>query len=448
MNIPNLNIKRVVIIGAGFAGLNLAKKLNNKGLQVVLIDKNNYHTFQPLLYQVATAGLEADSIAHAVRTLFKKGKNFHFRIAEIKEIDSQNKQIKSDIGNLKYDLLVIATGSNTNYYGNKNIEKYAVPMKSIPEALDLRHLVLQNLEAALLTNDLEERQRLMNFVIVGGGPTGVELAGAFSELKNHVLPNDYPDLDINRMNVHLIQAADKLLPGFSEKASKTAEEYLRKMDVNIWLNTQVKDYDGETVETNQNNFKTSTLIWAAGVKGNIVKGLPEDSINRGRYRVDEFNRIKGVDSIFAIGDIAEMESNEWPKGHPMVAQPAIQQGRLLGENILKWRNGEEMKPFKYKDKGSMATIGRNKAVADIGKFKFTGFFAWIIWMFVHLISLVGFRNKVVALVNWVIQYFQYNKGVRLIIRPYKNKRAEQESEGEVIADQILKDKEKNYNIKS
>ena len=446
MNIPNLDIKRVVIIGAGFAGLNLAKKLNNKGLQVVLIDKNNYHTFQPLLYQVATAGLEADSIAHAVRTLFKKGKNFHFRIAEIKEIDTQNKQIKSNIGDLKYDLLVIATGSNTNYYGNKNIEKFAVPMKSIPEALDLRHLVLQNLEAALLTNDFEERQRLMNFVIVGGGPTGVELAGAFSELKNHVLPNDYPDLDIKRMNVHLIQAADKLLPGFSEKASKTAEEYLRKMDVNIWLNTQVKDYNGEVVTTNQNEFKTTTLIWAAGVKGNIVSGLPEDSINRGRYKVDEFNRIKGADSIFAIGDIAEMETPEWPKGHPMVAQPAIQQGKLLGENILKWKNGEEMKPFKYKNKGSMATIGRNKAVADIGKFKFTGFFAWVIWMFVHLISLVGFRNKVVALVNWVIQYFQYNKGVRLIIRPYK--RAEKESEGQVLSDDVLESKEKKYNIKS
>ena len=446
MNIPDLSIKRVVIIGAGFAGLNLAKKLNKQNLQVVLIDKNNYHTFQPLLYQVATAGLEADSIAHAIRTLFKKEKNFHFRIAEIHKIDTENKQIKSDIGDLNYDLLVIATGSDTNYYGNKNIEKYAVPMKSIPEALDLRHLVLQNLEAALLTNDLNERERLMNFVIVGGGPTGVELAGAFSELKNHVLPNDYPDLDIRRMNVHLVQAADRLLPGFSNKASKTAENYLRKMDVHIWLNTQVKDYDGTIVTTNHNELKATTLIWAAGVKGNIIEGLPEETINRGRYKVDEFNKVKGLDSIYAIGDIAEMETQDWPKGHPMVAQPAIQQGRLLGENITRWSKGKEMKPFKYKNKGSMATIGRNKAVADIGKFKFTGFFAWVVWMFVHLVSLVGFRNKVVALVNWVIQYFQYNKGVRLIIRPYR--RRAKKSEGEQLSEVLKEETLRNNKFKS
>lgn len=439
MNIPDLNIKRVVIIGAGFAGLNLAKKLNKKKLQVVLIDKNNYHTFQPLLYQVATAGLEADSIAHAIRTLFRKEKNFHFRIADIKQINPYKKQIKSNIGNLNYDLLVIATGSNTNYYGNKNIEKNAVSMKSIPEALDLRHLVLQNLEAALLTDDLKERERLMNFVIVGGGPTGVELAGAFAELKNHVLPNDYPDLDILRMNVHLIQAIDRLLPGFSEKASKKAEEYLKKMNVHIWLNTQVEDYNGEVVKTKNHDFYTTTLIWAAGVKGNLIPGLPQKSIEKGRYIVNSLSQVDGVQDIYAIGDIAEMKSQQYPNGHPMVAQPAIQQGKHLAKNINKWSQGREMKPFQYKDKGSMATIGRNKAVVDIGKFKITGFFAWIVWMFVHLVSLVGFRNKIIALVNWVIQYFQYNKGVRLIIRPYR-KALKNESEAEVI-DRFLAEEE-------
>ncbi|MGV4530222.1 NAD(P)/FAD-dependent oxidoreductase [Ornithobacterium rhinotracheale] len=421
MNIPDLSIKRVVVIGAGFAGFNLAKKLNKQNLQVVLIDKNNYHTFQPLLYQVATAGLEADSIAHAVRTLFKKEKNFHFRIAQISRIDTQNKKIHSDIGDLSYDYLVIATGSKTNYYGNKNIETYSMPMKSIPQALDLRHLVLQNFEAALLTDDLAERERLMNFVIVGGGPTGVELAGAFSELKNHVLPNDYPDLDIRRMNVHLIQAVDRLLPGFSDKASTKVAEYLRKMDVHVWLNTIVQDYDGKVAKTNLRNFETSTLIWAAGVQGSTIDGMPEESVERGRYKVDLYNKVLGVEDIYAIGDIACMQSEDYPHGHPMVAQPAIQQGKLLARNLNALSIGKEMKAFKYNDKGSMATIGRNKAVADIGKFKFTGFFAWMIWMFVHLISLVGFRNKVVALVNWVIQYFQYNKGVRLIIRPYRRK---------------------------
>ncbi|MCK0203787.1 FAD-dependent oxidoreductase, partial [Ornithobacterium rhinotracheale] len=244
---------------------------------------------------------------------------------------------------------------------------------------------------------------------------------AFSELKNHVLPNDYPDLDIRRMNVHLIQAVDRLLPGFSDKASTKVAEYLRKMDVHVWLNTIVQDYDGKVAKTNLRNFETSTLIWAAGVQGSTIDGMPEESVERGRYKVDLYNKVLGVEDIYAIGDIACMQSEDYPHGHPMVAQPAIQQGKLLARNLNALSIGKEMKAFKYNDKGSMATIGRNKAVADIGKFKFTGFFAWMIWMFVHLISLVGFRNKVVALVNWVIQYFQYNKGVRLIIRPYRRK---------------------------
>ncbi|MGI9526031.1 MAG: NAD(P)/FAD-dependent oxidoreductase [Weeksellaceae bacterium] len=418
MNIPDSSLPRVVIVGSGFAGLNLAKKLDKTKQQVVLIDKNNYHAFQPLLYQVATAGLEPDSIAHAIRTLFKNEKNFHFRIANVSHIDVEHKEIDSNIGSLQYDRLIIATGSNTNFYDNQEIERNAMSMKSIPEALDLRSVILQNLEAALLTQDLAERKRLMNFVIVGGGPTGVELAGALAELKNHILPNDYPDLDIRRMNVHLVQSGDHLLPGFSEKASKAATDYLRKMDVDLWLNTRVLNYDGKHVDTNNKDFDATTLIWAAGVKGEVISGLPEASIERSRYLVNEFNEIINVKDIFAIGDVACMKTEENPQGHPMVAQPAIQQGKNLARNLNNLVSGKPMKPFKYHDKGSMATIGRNKAVADIGNIKLTGWFAWIIWMFVHLVSLVGFRNKMIALANWVIQYFQYNKSVRLIIRPY------------------------------
>ena len=387
-----------------------------------MIDKHNYHTFQPLLYQVATAGLEPDSIAHAIRQIFSKKENFYFRIADVKKIDPNEKIIFTPIGNIFYDYLILATGSETNYYGNENIMKYSMPMKTIPEALDLRSLVLQNLEAALLTNDLDERQRLMNFVIVGGGPTGVELAGAFGELKKHVLPNDYPDLDIRRMNVHLIQAADKLLPTMSQNASDKAAKYLKDLDVQVWFDTLVKDYDGKIVTTNDRSFETTTMIWTAGVKGALIPGIEgEDVIVGGRYSVDKFNKIKKYDDIYAVGDVAVMMTPENPKGDPMVAQVAIQQGKLLAKNLTRQLKNKPLKPFKYNDKGSMATIGRDKAVVDLPNWKFSGWFAWIVWMFVHLVSLIGFRNKVIALMNWVVQYFTYNKSVRLIIRPYKRK---------------------------
>lgn len=422
LNIPEVNIKRVVIIGGGFAGLNIAKNLSGQDFQIVMIDKHNYHTFQPLLYQVATAGLEPDSIAHAIRQIFSKKENFYFRIADVKKIDPNEKIIFTPIGNIFYDYLIIATGSETNYYGNENIMKYSMPMKTIPEALDLRSLVLQNLEAALLTNDLDERQRLMNFVIVGGGPTGVELAGAFGELKKHVLPNDYPDLDIRRMNVHLIQAADKLLPTMSQNASDKAAKYLKDLDVQVWFDTLVKDYDGKIVTTNDRSFETTTMIWTAGVKGSLIPGIEgEDVIVGGRYSVDKFNKVKKYDDIYAVGDVAVMMTPENPKGDPMVAQVAIQQGKLLAKNLTRQLKNKPLKPFKYNDKGSMATIGRDKAVVDLPNWKFSGWFAWIVWMFVHLVSLIGFRNKVIALMNWVVQYFTYNKSVRLIIRPYKRK---------------------------
>lgn len=425
MNIPETSLKRIVIIGGGFGGLKLAKKLASKYFQVVLLDRHNYHTFQPLLYQVATAGLEPDSIAHAIRTIFSKKENFYFRITNVDKINPDTQTIETKIGNLHYDFLVIATGSETNYYGNKNIERNAMPMKTIPEALDLRSLILQNLELALLTNDLDERYRLMNYVIVGGGPTGVELAGAMGELKKHVLPNDYPDLDIRRMNVHLIQATDRLLPSMSQNASDKAKKYLEELGVQLWFNTMVKDYDGSRVITDNKDLEATTLIWTAGVKGNLIPGIEgEDVIVGGRYSVNEFNQVKNYDNIFAIGDVAVMVTPEKPYGDPMVAQVAIQQGNLLAKNLNNLIKNKPLIPFKYKDQGSMATIGRDKAVVDLPRWKFSGWFAWFVWMFVHLVSLVGFRNKVIALMNWVVQYFHYNKSVRLIIRPYEKKKVE------------------------
>lgn len=433
MNIPDINLKRVVIIGGGFGGLRLAKKLSTQNFQVVLLDKHNYHAFQPLLYQVATAGLEPDSIAHAIRQIFAKKENFFFRIAQVQHINTESQLISSNIGELHYDYLVIATGSVTNYYGNKNIEKNAMPMKSIPEALDLRSLILQNLEAALLTNDLDERYRLMNYVIVGGGPTGVELAGAMGELKKHVLPHDYPDLDIRRMNVHLIQGSDRLLPSMSENASKHAYKYLDDLGVQVWFDMTVKDYDGQIITTDKRPFEATTLIWAAGVKGSLIPGIEgEGVVVGGRYSVNEFNQIKGYHNLFALGDVSLMMTEEKPKGDPMVAQVAIQQGKLLAKNIENLKTGKNLIPFKYKDKGSMATIGRDKAVVDLPNWKFEGWFAWFVWMFIHLVSLVGFRNKVIALMNWIIQYFQYNKSVRLIIRPFKGRSGDEKDDPNVF----------------
>ncbi|WP_185849649.1 NAD(P)/FAD-dependent oxidoreductase [Blattabacterium cuenoti] len=428
MNIPTVNnLKRVVIIGAGFAGLQVAKKLKRDKFQVVLIDKNNYHTFQPLLYQVATAGLEPDSIAHSIRTIIKKTKNFFFRLANVHYINTEKQKIYTNVGDLFYDYLIMATGSVTNYFGNKNIEHFALPMKSIPEALNLRSLILQDFESALLTKDSKERERLMTFVIVGGGPTGVELAGALAEMKKYVLPHDYPDLDIQRMNIHLLQATPRLLDGMSEESAKQAFKNLKELGVNIWLDCLVKDYDGKIVFINANkSIESANVIWAAGVKGAIIKGFIKEDIEGQRILVNDYLKALRYKNIFAIGDVAYMIKNtSYPNGHPMMAQPAIQQGNYLANNFNRLLEKKQIKPFRYKNLGTMATIGRNKAVCDFPYFKLKGFLAWIVWMFVHLVSLVGFRNRVIALMNWVIQYFHYNKSVRLIIRPFHRKKINQ-----------------------
>ena len=425
MNIPQTSFPRIVIIGGGFAGLAAAKGLEKQELQVVLIDKHNYHTFQPLLYQVATGGLEPDSIAFPLRKRFNDVDNFYFRLAEVVKIQPENNIIETSIGNLAYDELIIATGSLTNFFGNTNIQKYAMEMKSVPQSLNIRSLILENFEEALLTSDLEERNALMNFVIVGGGPTGVELAGALAEMKKGILPKDYPDLDIRQMKINLIQSSECILKGMSAKASEKAEDFLIQLGVDIWKNLYVLDYDGITVTTDgEDRFKAATVIWAAGVKGRTIDGLDTNCIveRSERIKVDEFNQVLNYENLYAIGDIACMSSEKNPKGHPMMAQPAMQQGKWLAKNIVAKLFDKKQKPFVYKDKGSMATIGRNKAVVDLKKWKFQGVFAWFIWMFVHLFSLIGFRNKAIVFLNWVYNYIRFDRETRLIIRPYKKKK--------------------------
>jgi len=442
IDVPDLHIPRVVIIGGGFGGLELVKGLKNKEVQVVLLDRNNYHTFQPLLYQVATAGLEPDSIAFPIRKIFKKYKNFSFRLAEVESIDADQDKVYTNIGELRYDYLVIATGSRTNFFNNENLQRYSMPLKSVVQALDLRSLMLQNFEKALLASDIKDRESRMNFVIVGGGPTGVELAGALGELKRHVLPNDYPELDVRRMQIHLIEAGPRLLAGLNEKSSTESLKFLKNLGVNVWLNTMVNDYDGMTIKMNEGRELISkNLVWSAGVKGNTLPGIKADSITKGdRILVNEFNQVYDQKNIFALGDVAAMLSDEYSRGHPMVAQVAIQQGKHLAKNIMKMVEEKPLKPFKYFDKGAMATIGRNKAVAEISKMNFHGAFAWFIWMFVHLVFLVGFRNKIVVSFNWIWNYINYDRGIRLIIRPFnrmKNRVASGNDQKDEAAANIL-----------
>ncbi|MCZ6521879.1 MAG: NAD(P)/FAD-dependent oxidoreductase [Bacteroidetes bacterium] len=422
MNIPRLNLPRVVIVGGRFAGLIVAKRLKKSRLQVIMIDKNNYHTFQPLLYQVATSGLEPDSITYPIRKIFNEYENFHFRIASVQRIIPDKNTLVTNKGEINYDYLVLTTGAQTNYFGLDDVKKLSMPMKTIREALNLRSLILQNLEDALMVNDLKDREKLMNYVIVGGGPTGVELAGALAELKKSVLPKDYPDLDLRNMNIHLIESGPRLLGTMSAESSSFAMKFLKDMEVNVWVNTRVTGYDGDEVKTNSpKDFPAKTLIWTAGVKGAPVKGIP--IINpAGRFIVDKFNRVSGHNNIFAAGDVASMISKEYPKGHPMLATVAIKQGEILGRNIDSLIKDKPLKSFNYNNWGTMATIGRNKAVVDLTKFRFQGTFAWFVWTLVHLMLLVGFRNKVVTLINWVWSYFNYDKGVRLIIRPFKRKK--------------------------
>ncbi len=432
MNIPISENPRVVIVGGGFAGISLAKHLLKEKLQVILLDRHNYHTFQPLLYQVSTSGLEPDSIAYPLRKITRRSKDGYFRLADVQEIIPLENKIKTSIGELSYDYLVLATGSKTNFFGNKSIEEHAMWMKTIPQALNIRSLILENLEQAVITEDPEARKALLNFVIAGAGPTGVELCGAIAEVRNHIVPRDFRDLDPAEMKIHLVEGLDRVLPPMSDKASRSAHKFLKELGVEIHLNTMVQEYDGETVITNKEglNFKTSTFIWAAGVSGAPVKGLNASAVieRADRYEVNVFNQVVGYENIFAIGDIALMKNQRYPKGHPMVAQPAIQQGKHLAKNIMRLLNKQELVPFEYNDKGTMATVGRNKAVVDMGKMRFGGFFAWFLWMFIHLYFLVGFRNRIVTFFNWIYNYINFDKAARLIIRPFKSNKKNLETD--------------------
>ncbi|MCR8559819.1 NAD(P)/FAD-dependent oxidoreductase [Mucilaginibacter sp. BJC16-A38] len=413
---------QVVIVGGGFGGLQVASHLKDEPVEVLMLDKHNYHTFQPLLYQVATGSLEAESIAFSLRKNFAGQKNFRFNIAEVTKVNPEKNTIDTSIGEIAYDYLVIATGSNTNFFGNKDIEKFAMPMKSIPEALNLRYLILQNLEEATIKATREEKAPLLTFVLVGAGPTGVELAGALAEIRNHILCKDYPELKKEDMKVYLVDFLPKVLGPFSDEASRKAYEFLTNMGVEVLLNVKVDSYDGDEIKfEGGKTIRTKNVIWSAGVMGEVPEGLNKDIIVRGnRIKVDDNCRVEGSKNIFAIGDVAAMITRDTPKGHPGVAQVAIQMGKYVAQIILQMLNGEQTKPFKYFDKGSLATIGRNKAVADLGKVKFQGFFAWLVWMFVHLISLLGFRNKVIVFINWIGSYISFNGGNRLIIRQFRS----------------------------
>ena len=421
MNIPEIDLPRVVIIGAGFAGLQIARNINNDHYQVVLIDKNNYHTFQPLLYQVASAGLEPDSIAYPIRKVLRKKKNTFYRLADVESIDTNASCVKTNIGDISYNRLVIATGADNNFFGNKTIEANSLPMKSVRDALDLRSKILGNFEEALNTQDLNKRDALMSFVIVGAGPTGVELAGALAELKNKILPKDFPDLDLRNMKINLIEAGPRVLGAMSEKSSERAFLYLRKLGVHIFTETFVENYENNVVSTNKDiQFNSDTFIWAAGVKGMLPGGIDASNIGRGnRIIVDDFSKMKTIDNIYVVGDACLIESETYPTGLPMMASVAMQQGKYLAQAFNNEAKNKKVLPFVYLDKGTMATVGRNKAVVQMSKFNFQGMLAWLVWMFVHLMLLVGFRNRVVVFVNWAWNYVNYNNGLRLIIRPFK-----------------------------
>jgi len=419
INIPETGKKRVVIVGAGFAGLKLARKLKREDFQVVLIDRNNYHQFQPLFYQVATSGLEPSSISFPLRKVFQKEKNVFIRITQVTGIDPEKKQIQTKMGYAWYDYLVIATGATTNYFGMESVTRHGIPMKSVSEAVYLRNTLLLNFEKAVTIRDQDELKCLLNVVVVGGGPTGVEICGALAEMKRFILPKDYPDLDFELMQITLVEANPNLLQGMSKDAAEKSRIYLEQLGVTVLTDSLVTGYDGKTVTLKSGDqLQSETLIWAAGVTGQIPPGVDPQYMARGnRVKVNRYNEVEGLDGVFAIGDIACMQTKKYPNGHPQVAQVALQQAVNLADNFVRITKGKSRAEFEYKDKGSMATVGRNRAVVDLPFWKFSGPFAWLVWMFVHLMSIVGVKNRLVIFVNWLWKYFTFDQSLRLILRP-------------------------------
>ena len=415
---------KVVIVGAGFAGLRLARKLNNKpGFEVVLVDKYNYHQFQPLFYQVATAALDASNISFPLRKAFQGTKNVHVRIEELKGVNTSEKKILTNSDDIFYDILVLATGADTNFFGNEKVATNAFPMKSVVESLQLRHRLIQNFEDALLAKTPQELQRLLNVVIVGGGPTGVEVAGALAEMKRYVLPKDYPELDFTKMNIYLLEGSERTLGTMSKQSSDDSCRYLKRLGVTVMTKTIVKDYDGQNaLLADGKTISTDTVIWAAGIKGNVPEGIDKTLIVKGnRIKVDRQNRVLGSDDVYVLGDLAYMETSQWPQGHPQVASVAIQQADILADNLKRIeRKSTEFYDFEYHDKGSLATVGRNLAVVDLPKPKlhFRGFFAWLIWMGLHLFLILGVKNRIMIFINWVYNYITYDQNLRLIFKEF------------------------------
>ena len=416
MRIPQSEKKRIIIVGGGFGGLNLAKSLKGSPFQVVLVDQHNHHNFQPLMYQIATAGLMPDAIVAPFRNIFNSQDNVYFRMARVESIDADQQRIETNIGSASYDYLVLATGATTNFFGMDRVQRHAYTLKTIEDALELRSAFIQYLEAAVSRTDVDESE-YMHFVLIGGGPTGLEMAGALAELKKNEIKTGYPDLDNDRIKIHLIEMGSELLAPMSDKASQTSLNYLRDMGVQVWLDTAIEDYvDGEVILSNGERLRTPMLFYAAGVTGDAPEGLGQSEIARGnRIIVDPHTRVKGYENIFAIGDIAAMPDPETGQPHPQLAQPAIQQGKYLAR-YLKKDCPADHSPFKYKDYGTMATIGKKKAVADLPWGKFTGTFAWMMWLFVHVMSLVAFRNRINVLVNWMMSYFSTHKKYKIITR--------------------------------
>lgn len=431
INIQRNQKKRVVIVGGGLGGLRLAEDLYGSGMQVVLIDKNNFHQFPPLIYQIASAGIDPSSISFPFRQIFRKRKDFYFRMAEARMVDTEKKILQTSIGKIDYDYLVLAAGATTNFFGNKNIEEWAIPMKTVPEAMGLRNALLSNLERALTCATEEERQELLNVVIVGGGATGVEIAGALAEMRRYVIPYDYPDMDSSLMHIYLIEAGDRLLAGLSQESSQKAYEFLKSMGVDIQFGKMVTDYhDHKVIMKDGTEIPTRTFLWVSGIRANAMPGIDESHLGRGfRFKVDEYNRIPGVEDVFAIGDQCLQTSDAaYPNGHPQVAQVAIQQAKNLAKNLKLINQGadsNELTAFHYKNLGSMATIGRNKAVVEIGKFRSQGFFAWVLWLVVHLRSILGVKNKMMVLLNWLWKYVSYNDSIRMITYATKPREVEE-----------------------
>lgn len=419
INIPQSPLPRVVIAGGGFGGLKLAQELDSRHFQVILIDHHNYHQFPPLIYQVASSGLEPSSIAFPFRSALRKKTGFVFRLAEVQGVAPERNLLLTSVGEVKYDYLILACGGTTNFFGNDQIARHSLPMKTLYESMNLRNVLLQNIEKALVSDDEERRNALLTVAIVGGGPSGVEIAGALAEMKRYVLPKDYPYLDSSLFRIHLLDASPRLLQAMSERSSETAARGLREMGVEIHTGTMVSDYDGKTLRLSDGSeMKTRTVIWVSGIVANAVEGIQAEALGRGRrILVDEHNEVKGLTNVFAIGDQCLMTADaNYPNGHPQLAQVAIQQARLLARNLRARQGGKPLSPFHYKDLGSMATIGRNRAVAEIGGAKWGGFTAWMLWLVVHLRSILSVRNKVIVLLNWIWNYVTYDRSLRLILK--------------------------------